>query len=157
MGTGKSTVAPMVAEAMHRPFVDTDDVIVERAGMSIPEIFAQHGERYFRRLEAEVCVDMAAKTGLVVATGGGALLNADTLAAMSATGLVVCLTADPDTIAARLTSDERAGRPLAKTWRDLYAQRQPGYNAMPYQVDTSDKPPEQVAKEVIGLWQSIFG
>lgn len=157
MGTGKSTVAPMVAVAAGRPFIDTDAVIVERVGMDIPEIFAQHGERYFRRIEAEVCVDMAAKTGLVVATGGGALLNPDTLAAMSATGMVVCLTADADTIAARLTSDERAGRPLANTWRELYAQRQPGYNAIPYQVDTSDKAPEQVAKEVLRLWQSIFG
>ncbi len=157
MGTGKSTVAPLVAQQMNRPFVDTDDVLTQRAGKPIPVIFAQEGEPRFRKLEAEVCVDMAAQTGLVIATGGGALLNPDTLAAMSATGMVVCLTANETTLAARMTSEERAGRPLAAGWRDLYAQRKPAYAVIPYQVATDNKTPEQVATEVIALWQSVFG
>ena len=157
MGTGKSTVAPLVAARLGRDFVDTDDVIVERAGMDIPAIFERQGEAYFRRLEAEVCVDLAAQTGFVIATGGGALMNPDTLAAMSATGMVVCLTADVETIEQRLTAGEQAGRPLADGWRELYAQRRPAYDVIPYQVDTSDKSPEQVAEEVIQQWQSVFG
>ncbi len=156
MGTGKSTVAPLVAEIMARPFIDTDDQIVERAGAPIPEIFEREGETRFRKLEAEVCVDLAAQTGLVVATGGGALLNPDTLAAMSAAGMVVCLTAKPDTITARLTAAEREGRPLAANWRDLYVQRKPFYDLIPYQVATDDRTPLQVAQEVIKTWQSVF-
>ena len=157
MGTGKSTVAPLVADRMGRPFVDTDDVIIERAGMNIPAIFEQRGEVTFRRLEAEVCVDLAARAGLVIATGGGALLNADTLAAMSATGMVICLTAGVESIEQRLTAGERAGRPLAEGWRELYEQRRLAYDVIPYQVDTSERSPEQVAEEVVKQWQNVFG
>ncbi|MEO0562787.1 MAG: shikimate kinase, partial [Chloroflexota bacterium] len=124
MATGKSTVAPLVAASLDRPFVDTDAQIVERAGMPIREIFERHGERYFRKLEAEICVDLAAETGLVVATGGGALLNADTLVAMSSTGMVACLTASPTVLASRL-ADGTAERPLASDWQVLYEQRKP--------------------------------
>jgi shikimate kinase len=157
MGTGKSTVAPLVAGRLHRPFVDTDAVICERAGLDIPAIFARDGEASFRKLEAEVCVDLAAQTGLVIATGGGALLNPDTLAAMTATGLVVCLTASEAALAARLSGVEREGRPLSAAWRDLYAARRAGYAAIPYHVTTDDKTPEQVAGEVVALWQNVFG
>ncbi len=156
MGTGKSTVAPLVAQMLGRPFIDTDAVIVERAGVSIPQIFARDGETRFRKLEAEVCVDLAAQTGWVVATGGGALLNPDTLAAMSAAGMVVCLTATLHTITTRMTAAEREGRPLAATWRDLYVQRKPLYDLIPYQVATDDSTPQQVAQEVIKTWQSVF-
>lgn len=156
MGTGKSTVGPLVAAKLGRPFVDTDDRISAVAGLSIPEIFARDGEAAFRKLEAEVCVDLAAQTGLVVATGGGALLNRDTVAAMSGTGLVVCLTATEAALAARL-ADETDGRPLAAGWRDLLARRKPLYDVLPYQVDTTGKTPEQVAEEVVALWQGRFG
>lgn len=155
MGTGKSTVAPLIAQMMSREFVDTDMVIVSRANMTIPEIFAAWGESKFRQLEAEVCVDLAAQTNLVVATGGGALMNPDTLAAMSSTGMVVCLTAAPDVIAERL-ADEREGRPLAAEWRNLLEKRQPYYAAIPYQVNTTGKSPQVVATEVITLWQTVF-
>lgn len=155
MGTGKSTVAPLVAERLQRPFVDTDTVIVERAGLSIPVIFERHGELWFRRVESEVCADLAAQSGLVIATGGGALVNPDNLVAMSATGMVVCLSATPDTIGARLDG-ERDGRPLVGGWRDLLAKRTPAYAAIPYQVITDNKSPEQIAEEVIALWQTLF-
>jgi shikimate kinase len=155
MGTGKSTVAPLIAAQLGRPFVDTDTVIVEQAGESIPELFARYGEAHFRKLEAEVCVDLAAQTGLVIATGGGALLNPDTVAAMTATGLVVCLTATDDALAARLDG-EKDGRPLATDWRPLLDERRPRYALLPYQVDTTDRTPQQVAEEVVALWQRKF-
>lgn len=155
MGVGKSTVAAIVAEQLGRPHIDTDAVIVERAGLSIPEIFAKHGERWFRRLEAEACIDLAAQTDLVIATGGGALLNVDTLIAMSSTGMVVCLHATEETLAARLEG-ERDGRPLAGAWRELLAQRLPIYKQMPYHVHTDNKTPQQVAEEVIAQWRNVF-
>lgn len=156
MGTGKSTVAPLLAQMMSREFVDTDTVIVSRVNMSISEMFSIWGEAKFRQIEAEVCVDLAARANLVIATGGGALMNPDTLAAMSSTGMVVCLTATPGEIAERLLADERQGRPLAAEWRNLLEQRRPYYAAIPYQVDTTGKSPQTVAAEVMTLWQTVF-
>src|SRR3954463_16189043 len=73
MSTGKSTVGQRLAELLKRRFVDSDEVIVERAGMTIPQIFVRDGEAGFRALEKEVCGDLAAQHGLVIATGGGML------------------------------------------------------------------------------------
>lgn len=154
MGTGKSTVAPLVAEALSRPFVDTDALIVTQAGMSISQIFATHGEAWFRRLEAEICVDCAARGGQVIATGGGALLNRDTLAAMTATGMVVCLKASVEVLAERLADDTE--RPLVVDWQARLAQRQPFYDVIPYQVDTSALSPQQIAEEIIQRWHTYF-
>jgi shikimate kinase len=155
MGTGKSTVGPLVAEQLSRPFVDTDEEIVQRAAMSIPEMFERDGEAAFRKLEAEICVDLAARTGLVISTGGGALLNPDTLIAMTATGMVICLNASEAAIEDRLTGEE-AGRPLANDWRARFEERRQGYAAIPYQLDTTGKSPDVVAAEVIDLWKNLF-
>ncbi|MFN8562758.1 MAG: shikimate kinase [Anaerolineae bacterium] len=82
MATGKTTIGRRVALLLDRRFVDADDVIVERGGMSIPQIFATDGEAAFRALEKEVCRDLAAERGLVIATGGGMLVDPDNLARM---------------------------------------------------------------------------
>ena len=75
MGTGKTTIGQAVARQLDRAFVDMDDEIVARAGKPIPRIFAEDGEPAFRQIEAAVCADLSAQTGLVIATGGGALVN----------------------------------------------------------------------------------
>ena len=111
MGTGKSTVARQVAKALGRPLVDTDELIMQRAGMSIADIFAHQGEPAFRALEASVCAEFAAQTELVIATGGGMLVSPGNRALMLRTAIVVCLTAQPETIETRLTGS--VGRPLA--------------------------------------------
>src|SRR5512147_1602871 len=82
MGTGKTTVARLVAQALNRPLVDTDDLIMQRAGMSIADIFAHQGEPAFRALEAGVCAEFAALSGLVIATGGGMLVSPGNRATM---------------------------------------------------------------------------
>jgi chloramphenicol 3-O-phosphotransferase len=69
--------------------------------------------------------------------------------------MVVCLTALPDVIAARLAA-QPGERPLAAQWQALLATRQPYYDVLPYQVDTSDKTPQQVAEEIIALWRTLF-
>ena len=95
MGTGKTAVGREVAARTGHPFVDLDDLIVRRAGKSIPEIFAQDGEPAFRALEAAVCGEMAAPAGLVIATGGGAVVDPANREALAAGGTVICLEADP--------------------------------------------------------------
>ena len=152
MGTGKSTVAPLVAEQLGRTFIETDAEIVQRTGMSIPEIFAEQGEPAFRQMEHDLCVHLAEQRELVIATGGGMLINESNRQLMLDSALVICLIAPPDVIEQRLSGDN--GRPLAGKWRELLQARQAAYSAIPHQIDTIDKTPEQIVQEVITLWQS---
>ena len=158
MASGKTTIATLVAQLLNRQWVDSDERIIDQMGMSIPMIFEQMGESTFRKVEAEICVDLAGCTDLVVSTGGGALLNLDTLTAMSSTGMVICLDADEATIEARMAQDANASvRPLAIHWKARYHERAPLYARIPYHVNTVDKTPDQIAQEIIALWHSVFG
>ncbi len=154
MGTGKTTVGRLVADRLGRSFVDTDDEIARRAGKSIREIFEQQGESYFRHCERRLCRFLAAQRGLVIATGGGMLVDESNRRVMLASGLVVCLNASPEVIRARLER-EASERPLLRgDWQALLAQRAAAYAAIPHQVDTADKTPQRVADEIIALWQT---
>lgn len=154
MGTGKSTVARLLAEALGRPLVDSDDLIVERAGLTIPEIFAQQGEAAFRALEARLCAELAAQTGLVIATGGGMLIPPGNRALMLRSAVVICLDAAPETIEARLNTS--AGRPLAGQWRELYEARKPVYAALPHHLATDDLTIGQAVQALRSLLQGIL-
>ena len=154
MGTGKTTVAHLLADRIRWRFVDADDEIVARFAMTIPEIFAQHGEAGFRRFERIVCQSLAARDQQVIATGGGMLIDSVNRQLMEASGLVVCLLAEPDTIRERLADSE--GRPLVANWETLYEQRRAAYAAMPYHVDTTGRTPEEVVDEVLKLWRTLF-
>ena len=151
MGTGKTTVGRLVAQQLQRPFVDSDDLIIERAGKSIAQLFAQEGEDRFRSLERSVCHDLAAKGGLVIATGGGALLDAVSRSALGKSGLIICLLASPESIRTRLAHE--SGRPLFNgAWESLYQQRLAIYQAIPHQLPTDGKAAQEVAQEVVSLW-----
>ncbi len=152
MATGKTTVGRIVADVLRLRFVDVDAEIVRREGQSIAQIFAQRGEPAFRQVEAELCRQFAAQSGLVIATGGGALVNAETLAAMTEGGLVICLWAPIEVIRARLSGE--TGRPLAGDWQAVLERRKAAYEAMPHHVYTGGKIPEEVAKEIVTLWRT---
>ena len=150
MGTGKSTVGSLVAAHMSRVFYDMDAVIEQRTGMAISGIFSQESEPYFRAIERGLCYEMALQQNLVVATGGGALVDPNNYEVMSKTGVIICLTADAVTLSTRLAKIE--GRPLAARWQDILEERRAFYDAMPFQVETSGRTPQQVAADVITLW-----
>ncbi len=152
MGTGKTTVGTILARQLARPFIDTDGEIVKRAGKSIPEIFAQDGEPAFRQYERDLVAELAARRGLVIATGGGMLVNAENRDRMLRSALVVCLDASAEVIGARLSRE--SGRPLAQHWADLLEQRREAYAAIPTHVNTAECTPEQVAERIMGLWQT---
>lgn len=154
MGTGKSTVGRLLADRTGRTFVDTDAVIEERHG-PIPEIFAEHGEAAFRRFEREVAAELAAREGLVIATGGRLLLDPENEAALTGTGRVFCLVASVDTILSRVAPDGSApGRPLLagadarERIAALLAGRAAGY-ARFEQVDTDGRSPAEVTDELL--------
>ncbi len=155
MGTGKTTVGGIVAARTGLAFVDTDDVIEARAGRTIADIFATQGEAAFRTLEAEVCAELAAGRGQVIATGGGALLNPRTFDTLAAGNLLVGLTCDLDEIVRRVGGDPL--RPLARDGRARLArlldERRAAYARIPHQIDTTHLDPAQAAEEVIRLWQ----
>ncbi len=153
MGAGKSTVGRLVANALGWQFIDTDAAISAREGMSIAELFAQFGEPAFRRIEREVLQQALDQEEVVIATGGGALIDADIRAYAAGRGLLICLSAHPDALAERLAADSE--RPLLRgDWRALLERRRAAYDSIPYQVNTDGKSPQQTAEEVITLWRS---
>lgn len=136
-GTGKSSVAPLLADRLGWSWIDADAEIERRAGQSIRDIFAAGGEPEFRRQERAVMVDLLSRDRLVIASGGGAILNEQTRRDMRAAGPVVWLQAQVDTILARMGTDETtASRRPALTDHDpraevqqLLAIRHPLYEA----------------------------
>lgn len=158
MGAGKTRVGRAAAEALGRPFVDTDDLVEALAGREIPEIFATEGERGFRDLERRAVADAcAAPEPSVVACGGGAVLDAENRRAMAGAGLVVWLTADPDVLAARVGGGE--GRPLLgddprRSIRRLLALREPAYEAASdARIDTSGSDLHGAAEAVLAAFE----
>jgi len=154
MGVGKTSVGKILARKLEREFVDMDAVIEAREGIAIREVFASRGEAYFRQVEAAVCVELAARENVVIATGGGALVNAPNRAAF-ANALIICLDANLDAILARigdatdrpmLAGDERRARIQA-----LMELRQPAYAQIATHLDTTGKSPDEIADEIIAL------
>jgi 3-dehydroquinate synthase len=151
-GSGKTTVGETLAQKLGREFVDVDAVIAARTGLSVPELFAQRGEAEFRRIESEVCAELGARDGLVIAPGGGALLDAGNRAALERDGLVFCLRAAPDILLARLQREGNrpllAGDDPAAKLHALLEARRAVYDSFPEQIDTSHHTPDHVADEI---------
>ena len=110
MGSGKSSVGPILASALDLTFVDTDSVVEESSGMSIDEIFDRETEAGFRRREKEAVLGAMARSGVVIACGGGAVLDPELVEIMRAAGLVIFLEVSPEVAYSRVVSGE--GRPL---------------------------------------------
>ncbi|MBM3679050.1 MAG: hypothetical protein FJW96_14415, partial [Actinobacteria bacterium] len=131
MGAGKTTVGTAVAERIGRRFVDLDVEIERRAATSIPDLFGEHGEAGFRRLEEQIAHEvLAAGEPLVVALGGGAVLSEQTRGELAARAFTVLLEIDADTAWERV---RRSSRPLAgdrDAFHALHRERQPVYDAV---------------------------
>lgn len=113
MGAGKTTVGRALAKKLQRRFIDSDHEIEARTGASIPLIFEIEGEEGFRQREAEVIRDLASQPGIVLATGGGAILRPENRAALKAGGIVIYLRASISSILQRTSHDK--SRPLLQT------------------------------------------
>lgn len=158
MATGKSTVGRELARRLGRPFVDTDEEVAARAGMSVAEVFARRGEAVFRDLESAVIAEAAARRGQVIAAGGGALLREENRRRLREGGVLVRLLADPEAIVARVVAQGAAARPLlaaaaegdlAGRVRDLLAAREPAYRDADVTVDTTRLTIPEVAEEIL--------
>ena len=110
MGAGKTSVASCLAEQFAIPVIETDQEIVKREGMSIPEIFKAHGETYFRDRESDVFRDVKEGQQMIISAGGGAVLRDENVKNMKENGIIVLLTASPAAILARVRDSK--DRPL---------------------------------------------
>ncbi|MEA3345482.1 MAG: 3-dehydroquinate synthase [Chloroflexota bacterium] len=159
MGTGKSSVGRLVAERLGRRFVDMDLLIEEQEGRSISDIFAEEGEPYFRALERDLCRELASRQDLVIATGGGTLVDPVNREVMARSGELFCLRCAPEEILRRLEVAE--GRPLldVEARRErieaLLAKRREAYAKIPYQIETTGKTIEQVVEETIRVVEDM--
>jgi len=158
MGTGKTEVGRQLADRLGREFVDMDRVIEEREERDIPAIFRDSGEPYFRSLERALVRELAARRSLVIATGGGVVLDPANIEDLGRTGVVVCLVATPEAILQRVAGDTH--RPLlqapdrAERIRSLLECRRPLYEAIPARVDTTARTSAEVAEEVLRLFRA---
>jgi shikimate kinase len=152
MGTGKSTVGTIAAEKLGWTFVDSDEWIENKAGKSIPDIFADEGEASFRALEREALRELLSGERVVLATGGGAVLAAENRERMLGGGLVVALTAPLATIVERVRGDRN--RPLLQGDVEervsaLSEARRGAYDFAHMTIDTAGLDPAAVAERIV--------
>ena len=153
MGTGKTTVGRLVAEALHFEFLDTDELIQTRTGKSITDIFAQDGEPAFRALEQQVICELSTKIRTVIATGGGLPTNLENLALLKSFALVVCLWSSPAKIWDRVKNQSH--RPLLhdpnpqNKIRELLATRKPFYQQADVLVNTDLRNVREVVQQLV--------
>jgi shikimate kinase len=161
MGSGKTSIGRLVAKKLGFQFVDTDAVVVERAGMQVAEIFARHGEPWFRNLETSTLESMDILKRSVISTGGGIVVREDNRALLQSLGFVVWLTASEDVIFERVSRNKK--RPLLqtadprKTVHDLLEQRRGLYeSASQFTLDTTALSHEMAADTVIAEARRAF-
>lgn len=153
MGAGKSSIGRRLAIWLGIPFVDADFEIEKAAGMTIPDIFSKLGETYFRTGEARVIARLLDGGPQVLATGGGAFMNADTRAAIAAKGISLWLKAEIDVLMRRIK--RRGDRPLLKTGdpaatlRELIETRDPVYAQADLTVQSRDVPHDKIVDEIV--------
>jgi shikimate kinase len=153
MGTGKSTVGRLVADALHFTFLDTDDVIEARAGATVQEIFQHHGEPAFREWEHRIVEELTRRNKTVIATGGGLPANEANLASLKSHSLVVCLWSSPEKIWQRVKGQTHRPLlnnpdPLGKI-TELLQVRGPYYRKADVLVNTEFRSLREVTQQVI--------
>ena len=151
MGTGKSSVGKRLALSLTWDFVDTDWVIGEVTNLSVTEIFRLHGETRFRSEEKIVVAKLSQKEQMVIATGGGTVVDPINLEALARNGIIVGLHATVDTILSRV--GQKNERPLLKGTKEaiekLWSERQECYAQADFTVDTSQKSIDEVVSEIL--------
>jgi shikimate dehydrogenase len=145
-GSGKTTIGKLLAKKLGKEFIDTDEEIVRAAGKSIPEIFSEDGEDAFRRLETKVLAEATAKSGRVIATGGGAVVRPENRNLLKQNGRIVLVERGLDALSTE-------GRPLSSSedaLRRLYEERQPIYRSLADIVVQNAKSPAEAVTALLG-------
>lgn len=155
MGTGKTVVGKALAKRLNLEFQDLDTLIEAKAGKKISQIFEDFGEAHFRKLEKEGVAVISAKSGLVVACGGGVVMDADNLKHMKKSGVIICLKAAPEKILSRTKNYKHrpllnVADPKAKI-EELLKARQPFYAQADHFIDTTQLSVNEVVEEILKI------
>ena len=147
-GSGKSTIGQLLAKATGKEFVDADAYLVEKANLSIPEIFDKYGEAYFRKLETQTLSELGKRSGLIIATGGGCVTQKQNYPLLHQNGVLIWLQRNIDD----LPTD---GRPLSKSGKlaEMYQKRKPLYEAFSDFSVKNDSDPASTVNSLLTLLQ----
>lgn len=158
MGAGKTTIGRQLAKALQLPFYDSDKAIEESTGVDIPTIFEFEGEEGFRAREQKMILQLTALRGIVLATGGGAILRAENRQHLQSNGFVVYLYCSVDKIVERTKRDST--RPLLQTddprarVEQLFAEREALYKeCADFEINTGDLQSKAVVKEILSAYE----
>ena len=158
MGSGKTSAGKLVAQRLGMKFVDMDDLIEQRHGQTISQIFEKKGEAFFRQQERALVRELSPGQDRVIATGGGLVLDPNNLRDLGRTGVIICCWVDA-TVAHDRTKDAKH-RPLLEAGGDrltqieaLLRRRELLYKAIPNRIDTSAMTVEQQTNEIIRIYQ----
>ncbi len=157
-GSGKTAVGKLLAEKQGKRFIEMDELIVQKMGMSIPEIVSKHGWDKFREVEAEVCREVAQLDDVVNATGGGVVTRQENIRELRKKGKLAWLDVSLDTLLRRIGDDPNRPSLTGKSQREdmetILKERRPIYErAADYIIDTEDKTPEEIAEAIVQLWK----
>lgn len=152
MGTGKSTIGKKLALSRDMGFIDSDKSIEDTSGLSVSEIFAKHGEEYFRKLESDFIDHGHDTQNLVVACGGGLCIAPGMMEALKSLGIVICLWANPETLIDRTKTDQsrpllQVAKPLEQLQK-LISERENRYREAHYIVETDNLSADAVVEEI---------
>lgn len=156
MGAGKSTIARQLSSALGYEVLSTDAMIVEQEGREISEIFKKEGEPYFRKVEKAMVRKVSALEKVIVDCGGGVVLDPENLSCLKQTGMVIYLSATPESIYERVKNHTH--RPLLNVENpmqvicDLLDKRQAFYAQASYTIDTDNRNLNDICAEIISLF-----
>jgi len=161
-GTGKSVVGRLLSKRLGMQCISMDARIVEKAGMSIPEIVEKHDWSAFRDLESEVARELAGRDNLIIDTGGGVIERPENIAALQKNALIVWLKAPVGLIVSRIaTGTERpslTGKSFTDEVAEVLERRTPKYqSAAQFEIDTAQLTPQQVTDKIIPIWKEKSG
>jgi len=153
MGTGKTEVGKELSRLLDMKLIDVDTEIEKSRKLTINDIFKKFGEPRFREIETEMIKNLSEKKNIIISTGGGAVLKQENMNALRKNGVIVCLTASPETILKRTSRNNdrpllQVENPLKKI-KELLNFRKPFYEKADIIINTNDKTPLQIAEEII--------
>ncbi len=158
MGSGKTTIGKLIAEKLSIKFIDTDELIVNKAQKPIKLIFAEEGEEFFRDMESEIIEEVSQQQNIVISTGGGAVLRDENVENLKQNGVLFHLYAPAEVLFTRIKDDRE--RPLintpnpVRTLEIILKRREIFYNQADYKINTGEKSIDEAAETIIEIFTS---